>query len=63
MNINSMSRFFKEVKVEFGRIEWPSYQEFVGSTIISLIIMFMFAGYLWSLDQVFYQAIKKIITI
>lgn len=43
-------QFFKEVKSELGKVVWPSYDEFVGSTIVVLVLMTAFAIYLGIVD-------------
>lgn len=43
-------QFFKEVKSELGKVVWPSYDEFVGSTIVVLVLMTAFAIYLGAID-------------
>lgn len=42
--------FFKEVRVELGKVAWPSFNEFVGATIVVLIIVAAFAVYLGAVD-------------
>jgi preprotein translocase subunit SecE len=46
-------QFFKEVKNELSKVIWPSYDEFIGSTIIVLVLMTAFAIYLGAIDLVF----------
>lgn len=43
-------QFFKEVKSELGKVVWPSYDEFIGSTIVVLVVMTAFAIYLGAVD-------------
>lgn len=43
-------QFFKEVKSELGKVVWPSYDEFIGSTIVVLVLMTAFAIYLGAVD-------------
>jgi preprotein translocase subunit SecE len=45
-------QFFKEVKSELGKVVWPSYDEFIGSTIVVLVLMTAFAIYLGIVDLV-----------
>ena len=42
--------FFKEVRQELAKVAWPSFNEFVGSTIVVLIIIAAFAIYLGAID-------------
>lgn len=43
-------QFFKEVKNELGKVIWPTYDEFIGSTIVVLVLMAAFAVYLGTID-------------
>lgn len=43
-------QFFKEVKSELGKVVWPSYDEFIGSTIVVLVLITAFAIYLGAVD-------------
>lgn len=45
-------QFFKEVKSELGKVVWPSYEEFIGSTVVVLVLMTAFALYLGVVDLV-----------
>lgn len=45
-------QFLKEVRYELGKIEWPSFDEFIGATIVSLIIVTIFALYFGAVDRV-----------
>jgi len=44
-------QFIKEVKTELTRVEWPKKNEFIGATIITLILVFMFTIYIGLLDK------------
>lgn len=45
-------QFLHEVKVEFSKVVWPKTNEFVGSTIIVLFLVVVFALYLGVIDWV-----------
>ncbi len=45
-----MFSFFREVRQELAKVVWPNFNEFVGSTIVVLIIMAFFAVYLGAVD-------------
>lgn len=48
--VKGLGRFFKEVHGEFLKIIWPSRREFIGSVIIAVIIVSIFAVYLGAVD-------------
>jgi preprotein translocase subunit SecE len=44
---NKVAGFFKEIKLEMGKVSWPSKDELIGSTaivLISLAILSLFIG-------------------
>lgn len=42
--------FFKEVRQELSRVTWPSFPEFIGTTVVVLCIIAAFAVYLGVID-------------
>ena len=51
--IKNLGHFLKEVKLELSKIVWPTFNEFVGSTIIVLIVIILFSVYLGFIDFCF----------
>lgn len=43
-------QFLKEVRVELSRVVWPDFNEFIGATIVVLILITCFAIYLGIVD-------------
>jgi preprotein translocase subunit SecE len=43
-------QFLGEVRTELNKVEWPKYDDWVGSTIIVLILVVIFALYLGLID-------------
>jgi preprotein translocase subunit SecE len=61
MNIISSSKqFLHEVRVEMSKVIWPSFDEFVGSTIVVLFLVAVIALYLGLLDAVLSVIIRNI---
>lgn len=48
-------QFFREVKSELSKVVWPGTDELVGSVIIVLFLVCVFAIYLGIIDFGFYQ--------
>jgi len=48
--MNDVVKFFNEVRVELSKVVWPSREDFVGSTIIVLVVIAFFSVYLGMLD-------------
>ncbi len=49
--IRNINQFLGQVKAEVAKIEWPSFEEFVGSTIIMLVIVAFFTLFIFGVDQ------------
>jgi preprotein translocase SecE subunit len=43
-------QFINDVRLEFSKIVWPKWHEFVGSTFIVLFLVLVFALYLQAVD-------------
>ena len=50
MAVKSIMQFFQEVRFELSKVEWPKPQEFIGSTIVVLVLVCFFAVYLGLID-------------
>lgn len=48
--MKDLVQFFGEVRVELGKVIWPKYDDWVGSTIIVIILVTIFAIYLGIID-------------
>lgn len=48
--MNNFVQFLSEVKVELAKVVWPKFDDWVGSTIIVLVLTIIFAIYLGFLD-------------
>ena len=49
--MKSVVQFISEVKLELSKVIWPKMDEWSGSTIIVLILMSVFAAYLFFVDK------------
>jgi preprotein translocase subunit SecE len=58
--MKDMQQFFKEVRLEFSKILWPSTNELVGSLIVVLLLVLFFSVYLGAVDYVFYRIAEQI---
>lgn len=50
MAIKNALQFLKEVQGELSRVEWPSFNEWVGSTLVVLCLVVFFSLYLGVID-------------
>lgn len=58
--VQSSTKFLSEVRLELRRIEWPKFQEFIGATIIALLVMVFFAIYLGGVDRLITLVAKQV---
>ncbi len=49
--MKQLPKFLHEVKLELSRIEWPNAQEFIGSALVALIVVVVFAVFLGIVDK------------
>lgn len=62
MAIKSALQFLKEVRIELSKVEWPKFNEWVGSTLVVLFLVCFFAAYLWVVDLSISKLTKYIFT-
>jgi preprotein translocase subunit SecE len=51
--MKNIATFFKEVRVELSKIVWPTREEFVGATIVALIVILAFTLFLSAINYGF----------
>ena len=59
--MKNIGMFFKEVKVELSKIVWPTREEFIGATIVALIVILAFTLFLSVINYVFHVGAQKIL--
>ena len=47
----NVMQFLKEVRTELSRVEWPKPDEFIGATIVTLLLVLFFTVYLGLIDK------------
>ncbi len=64
MMIN-VGQFLREVRTEMSRVEWPKPEEFIGATIVTLLLVLFFTIYLGLVDKanqwLIYQKIFSVV--
>jgi len=53
-------KYLREVYGELGRVIWPSFSEFVGATIVVLVVVFLCMFYIGFLDFVLAKAARYV---
>ncbi len=54
-------QFFNEVRGELTKVIWPKFDEWVGSTVIVLMLVAAFAIYLGFVDAVLAQLYRHVL--
>ncbi len=52
--------FFKEVRTELTKVTWPTRNEIVGSTIVTIIVSVILSVFIGIVDFLLNQGIKAI---
>jgi len=47
----NVMQFLREVRTELSRVEWPKPEEFIGATIVTLLLVLFFTIYLGLIDK------------
>ncbi len=63
MAIKNALLFFKQVRQELSKVEWPTFHEWVGSTLVVLVLVCFFAIYLYAVDLGLSKLAKYIFTL
>ena len=61
--MKEMVKFLREVHQEFSRVTWPKMDEFLGSTVVVLVLVILFSCYLASLDYGFTKLMNYIFSV
>ncbi len=59
--MKNIGTFLKEVRSEMARVEWPKPEEFIGATIVTLLLVLFFAIYLGLVDKAVQWIIYKLL--
>lgn len=60
--MDMVAQFLREVRAELARIEWPKPDAFIGSTIVVLVLVALFALFLGGVDRVIAWFVWKIVS-
>jgi preprotein translocase subunit SecE len=61
--IKDIVQFLQGVRTELSRVEWPKFHEFLGSTLVVLVLVIFFAIYLGVVDLGLSRLAKYIFTV
>ena len=57
--MKNLGSFLREVKVELSKVVWPRREEFVGSIVVVLIVLFTFTIFFGVVNYVFQTGALK----
>ncbi len=57
----NVTQFVKEVHLELSKVTWPKFNEWVGSTIVVLLLMSFFSIYLGLVDKGLTELFKVVV--
>jgi len=60
--MTSITSFFREVRVEMGKVSWPSRRQLILYTLVVLGLSFFIAIYLGALGALFTNLLTRFIT-
>lgn len=52
---NAVQRYFRETKGELSKVSWPTRQEAINLTTITLVVIVTMSAFLGTLDYIFNQ--------
>lgn len=51
-SLSSLQAYLHQVRLEMGRVTWPTRKELQAATMVVMFTLIVFAGYLGLLDQI-----------
>ena len=57
----TIGKFFREVKVELQKVNWPNMSEVMSYTTVVIVVVLAIAFFIGGIDLVFSRLIKPII--
>ena len=58
--MNKITKFLKEVQGELRKVTWPTREEIIGSTIVTVVVSLVVAIFIGIVDRVFMLIIHAI---
>ncbi len=57
---NKVVTFLKEIRAELRKVTWPTRNELIGSTIVTIVVTLIVSVFIGIVDRVFTQATRLI---
>ena len=56
-----VSKFLRDVRVEMGKVTWPTRKDLAQSTLVVLVAVAIAAAYVFVLDEIFSQILDRVV--
>ncbi|MBN2226458.1 MAG: preprotein translocase subunit SecE [candidate division Zixibacteria bacterium] len=53
-------KFFKEVRTELNKVTWPTRQELIGSTIVTVVVTLIISVFIGIVDRILTLMTKNV---
>ena len=60
---NRIAKWFREMRSELKKIVWPTPKQIINNTVVSLVVMVVFAIVIWGFDQIAAQGVRALISL
>lgn len=51
-------QFLSQVRVELGKVVWPTFNDWIDSTLVVLFLIAIFSAYIFFVDNVISQLVR-----
>ena len=58
-----IAQYLREVQAELKRVSWPTREQMVAYTTVTIITTVALTGYVWGIDRVFERAVVFILSL
>jgi preprotein translocase subunit SecE len=58
--LEKLTQFLKEVRAELSKVTWPSKEELIGSTIVTIVVSLVVAIFIGLVDRVLSVLVQSI---
>jgi preprotein translocase subunit SecE len=58
--MNAIRAYLSEVMVEMGKVSWPTREQLIESTTVTIVAMLLLSAFLFGIDFVFTNVLKFI---
>jgi preprotein translocase subunit SecE len=60
LNVQKVIKFLKETKTELTKVTWPTKQEIIGSTIVTVVVSIVVSAFVFVVDSILDVGVRAI---